>query len=146
MSAKYLLDTGCLFFLAARNPKMLNLYKDKFAGNIQLSSIIQAEAICGYKYIGANKKLGLIEEYIHRYPSHSVDELTARTASDIWVIAKKKGLIDKGIPVDYYIAATCLINNLTLVTFNSKHFDFIPELKLIALNYGEYIKAQASKK
>lgn len=140
--AKYLLDTGCLFFLVARNPKMVEIYKSKFAGNVEFNSIIQAEAISGYKYIGATKKLGLVKEYIHRYPSHSIDDLTAITASDIWVLAKKKGLVDKGIPADYYIAASCIIHNLTLVTFNSKHFEFIPELKVISLDYEEYNPAR----
>ena len=46
-------------------------------------------------------------------------------------IYQKKGIKDL---VDPLIAATCIIKNCQLLTFNQKHFNFLPELKIISLS------------
>ncbi len=49
-------------------------------------------------------------------------------------------LMDRGVPVesaDVMIAATALRFRLTLVTANTRHFDRIPDLKLVTFQPGE---------
>jgi predicted nucleic acid-binding protein len=49
-------------------------------------------------------------------------------AADLWIEARAAGRPRED--VDLIIASTVLIHDLTLVTANTKHFDWIPGLKL----------------
>lgn len=57
-----------------------------------------------------------------------LDEQVAKKFAQIRVDLKKRGNIIEDI--DIFIAATCLVNGLTLVTYNQKHFSRIQGLKL----------------
>ena len=59
------------------------------------------------------------------------DEPSSRKASEISKELKKNGMIIEFR--DIFIAATCIVNDCQLITFNSKHFERIKELKLVRI-------------
>lgn len=59
---------------------------------------------------------------------YSLDEPVAEKFGQLRAVLKQKGTIIEDI--DLYLAATCLVYNLTLVTLNKKHFSHIDSLNI----------------
>lgn len=70
-----------------------------------------------------------IMRLLNRLRQVPVDEPIASLAEQMWRHYRQRGL---KIP-DALIAATAISKNLTLVTFNLKHFHFIPDLLLFPI-------------
>lgn len=63
---------------------------------------------------------------IHLVQSHEV-MIEFDTAADLWVAGRKRGLTPKD--ADLIIAATPLHHNRVLVTGNTSHFSWAPDLR-----------------
>ena len=92
--------------------------------------LVYYEVKRGLTYINATAKLRLFEKFYHG--SVQNDMMT----KDIWdkSIEIYGMLKATGRPIgdgDIFIASFCIVNGYTLVSNNGKHYQYIPELKII---------------
>ena len=74
------------------------------------------------------KRLAQFDEVLRQQIVLDVDLPVLDRAADLWIEARAAGQPRED--VDLVIAATALVHDLTLVTANLKHFDWIAGLKL----------------
>jgi len=125
---KYLLDTNIIVD-HLRGKKSLEIAVLKKGSAVSI--ITRAELFYGaYKSTQTAKNLDKIEQMFEDLDIEiiSLDEKTLHFYGKIKTKLETKG--QKLDEFDLLVAATCLANNLTLVTQNLKHFQRIPQLKL----------------
>lgn len=72
-------------------------------------------------------EMALTRQHLEGYEVFPVTGRTAQKAAEL--LRAKKGKMGRGEWADAVIASTALLNDLTLVTFNRKHYDY-PGLEL----------------
>ncbi len=119
---EYLADTNVFITLFKGNNELeALLLKTQPA----INSIVYLELIQGAK---SKKEIRRIEEYLTAFELHHFDESISNRSIDlIRTYSTSHGL---RLP-DAVIAATCLENDFTLITFNIKDFRFIDGLKIL---------------
>lgn len=123
----FLIDSNILSYIIRGNAEV----KDKFNqyyDQIKLCSIVQAELLYGAQKI---KSTNLVEKYNIIFETFEVLGFGSKEAimfADLKAKLSNEGRIVED--VDLMIATIALVNNLTLVTNNTKHFDRIDTLKL----------------
>lgn len=123
MVTRICLDSNILIELLNKNEKTKELIKS-LEGNFCLSSISAFE-------IQVGRKSEIITELLDWLYVIPFDNECAKVAADIIKELKNKGeLIDIK---DLFIAATCIQTNMSLLTYNRKHFDRLEKfgLKLV---------------
>jgi tRNA(fMet)-specific endonuclease VapC len=90
-----------------------------------ISCITYYECSRGYRSIGANKRLEVFEELLNITDVVYLDKPILDKAGEIYGVLKKKGLLPGEL--DILIGATAIVNNLTLVSNNLKHYKVIQE-------------------
>lgn len=120
----YLIDSDVLIdFLKNRKEAVCLLGKTK-VGEIGTSVICIGEIMEGL----AKDKLESFKKMINLFNIYDVDFKTVAKFAEIRKILRKEGnLIDN---FDILIAATCLANDLTLITNNLSHFKRVLGLKI----------------
>lgn len=72
--------------------------------------------------------MAFVEAILARFRVLEIDLAVARTHAELWAyLAERGGLTDVH---DSWIAATCIANDLTLVTANDREFGRVPGLRL----------------
>ena len=113
-----------------------NIFIAIFKGDAKLKTLIEScdSAINTIVYLeliqGAKNKTDInkIEKYLMQFELIHFDKATSQRAIElVRNYSKSHGLM---LP-DAVVAATCLENTLTLITFNNKDFRFINGLKAI---------------
>ena len=67
-----------------------------------------------------------VESMLQQFEVLDIDLVTARVHSKIWAKLESSGeIIGQN---DFWLAATCLANDLVMVTANRKHFERVPGL------------------
>jgi predicted nucleic acid-binding protein len=113
----YLLDTDVLIWVLRGNEKIIDKVseiKDKAPASISVLSVAEI-----YKNIFPSE-ITVTEEYLSQNIMFSVDERTAKQGGLYWQQYSKK--LSKLSLIDCLIAATANLNDLVLVTLNTKHF------------------------
>lgn len=125
MDRKVCLDTDICIEIVKENYSIEYLF-DKFAEcDIFISSITVFEL-----YLREHNLLEL-EEFVSNFQILSFDRLCALKGSEVLKVLRNKGeIIDFR---DVFIAATCVVNNCSLLTLNKKPFERIKGLELIKL-------------
>ncbi|MBW4516394.1 MAG: type II toxin-antitoxin system VapC family toxin [Timaviella obliquedivisa GSE-PSE-MK23-08B] len=126
----YLLDTNvCIIYLKGKN---LNLKQELEAVNIQeiaICSIVKAELCFGaMKSANPERNFALQQKFSSQFVSLPFDD----SAATIFGIVRAQ-LETKGTPIGAYdlqIAAIALVNNLTLVTHNTREFERVDGLQI----------------
>ncbi len=122
--AEYLIDANIFIAVLKGNAKLKSSIEKLSCG---LDTIVYVELIQGAKNKSEVRK---IEKYLTRFELIHFDEtISQKTIELVRTYSKSHGLMLG----DSVIAATCLINNLTLITYNFKDFRFIDELKILTL-------------
>lgn len=119
-----LCDTNILIEFYKNNAAIIQELRHIGSHSIAISVITQAEL-----YFGALNKqeLAAIRQHLRMIHRHSID---ASTASCFINLMEQFALSHKpGIP-DMLIAATALVHDLELYTFNIRDFRFIPGIRL----------------
>jgi len=97
---------------------------DKFTINI----ISYYEILRGLKDIGNEEKLNRFDDFIQENELVSIGKDTVEKAAEIYAYLKKEGnLIEDA---DILMAATAIVEELVLITNNTKHFERIKGLKI----------------
>ena len=126
---KIVLDTDVFIEIFNKNLEVFNFIEEIVRlENIVTTSITVAELIISANNKETQKK---IEQYLSDVNIISLN----RNADKVFSSLIKKYHLSHNIQIaDCLIAAICLVNDFTLFTFNKKHFQFIPNLKLINHN------------
>jgi len=114
---KFLIDSDVIIWALRGQKETLELLRTlQSAGIPACSPISIIEVKLGAKS-GEEKKTNVFLDSLEVYP---VDRQVADKASERITECRRKGTT-LGIP-DAIIAATCIIHELTLVTYNTKHY------------------------
>ncbi|MBU3934586.1 type II toxin-antitoxin system VapC family toxin [Patescibacteria group bacterium] len=132
MSA-YFIETSCIIAYVNGNQKVIAKV-DSLEGELTSSFICLAELYEGiYRVKESEQAEKVILDFFKGLSEiYGVDEEIAKNFGEIRAELKNKGKIIEDF--DILLAATCIVNNLTLVTGNPKHFKRIPNLKVLAIN------------
>lgn len=125
----YLLDTSVIIDYLRGKPEVVDLL-DNIEGYLHSSYICLAELYEGvYRVRNTDKMEQVVIKFFASLSGiYSIDESIARKFGEIRADLKNKGNVIEDL--DLMIAATCLINDLTLLTQNKKHFERINNLTI----------------
>jgi len=127
---KYLLDTNICIYLIKQKPlSVLEKLRSNDIKDLALSSITVAELEYGVMK-SQNKEQNM--DALHRFMiPYEIVDFTSKSAvkyGEIRTYLEKKGQIIG--PMDLLIASIAMVENMILVTNNTKEFKRIPNLKL----------------
>ncbi len=126
-----LLDTDMLSeLLKQRNPQVVTHAANYLGlhGQFALSVFSRFEIARGYQEKGATTRLVRFQEFCRHSLVVPVSDAIFDRAENLWVLARRGGGTHND--ADLIIAATAMECGRTLVTGNTTHFRWIPELKL----------------
>ncbi len=122
MDTKICLDTDIAIGIINGDKRLEKLIQKMPDYDICITSITVFELLLRETNLDVAKRFVNDSEIIH------FNDREVIKASSIFKDLKKKGsLIDIR---DIFIAASCIVNNIPLVTFNKKHFERIKELDI----------------
>jgi len=120
---KYLVDTCILVDHLRNNAKATEFLRQE---NLVISAVTVAELLQGARNL---KEQQLIEVLTNQFEINWFSSLIGRQAIQLL----GKYFLKYGLHfLDALIAATALIENLIVVTHNTKHFRFIKKLKIVS--------------
>jgi tRNA(fMet)-specific endonuclease VapC len=119
-----IIDTNVIIESLKGREKTIEILEKIGLENIAISSISEMEL-----YVGAlnKKELNFIKKRLEKVEIFDVDKRISRKSAELVFEFSKSHNLD--IP-DSIIAATCLVYDIPLLTYNTKDFKFIPGLKL----------------
>jgi predicted nucleic acid-binding protein len=127
----YALDSNIISYIIKGDEtisKKYNAELDK-GNHFIIPPIVYVEVKRGLEYINSVSKLKTFEYMCSEFEIGKIDIHVLNKAVNIYVDLRKQGkLIDDS---DILIAAYCIINDYTLVTNNTGHFERIKYLKYI---------------
>jgi len=97
-------------------------------GQFAISAFTHYEIVRGLRIKEASTKLKAFDALCQDVQIFSVTGEVLNRAADLWVIGRKGGHPHRD--ADLIIAATALEHERTLVTGNTAHFQWVPELQL----------------
>ncbi len=125
MEQKILLDTNACIEIIKNSIEGKNIVEKVGKSEVTISSVSV------FELYSRKTNIDKIDLFLKKVTIIPFDELSTKIASDI-----KKELNRKGYELEFrdiFIAATCIANNVKLVTLNINHFKNIKELELIPL-------------
>lgn len=127
----YFLDTSIIVDYLRGKEKAVNLVNN-LDGNLTSSYVCLAELFEGVYRVREkeNAKKIILEFFSSLAAIFGIDEQIAEIFGKIRAQLKSKGNVIEDL--DILIAATCIINSLTLVTNNIGHFSRIKDLSVLA--------------
>ena len=126
---KYLFDTNIVsYFISDKYPDLNHKILEIKPENRFINWVIQQELLYG---VYRKQRLDLEIKYKNFF---EVCNIIGSDKEIVDICAKLESLLEsKGIIIgleDIWIASTCLVKDLVLVTNNAKHFNHISELKI----------------
>jgi tRNA(fMet)-specific endonuclease VapC len=126
----YLLDTNaCIAILRDAGSNVARRLRQESSGTVALCSVVKAELYYGaYKSQQSVQTLAKLERFVRTFHSYAFDDATAERYGRI-----RADLAMQGTPIgpnDLMIAAIALVNNLILVTHNTREFARVAGLPL----------------
>jgi tRNA(fMet)-specific endonuclease VapC len=126
---RYLLDTGLLIRHLRGQKSAVQLLRGLGKANrLCISTITRLEVQAG----AHESERQITNKLLSRFVNLDLDIRTADKAGEL--IANSKGLNTPILVPDAIIAATALIHNMTLVTYNLKDFECVSNLSLHPLS------------
>lgn len=125
-----LIDTDTLSYFFRNQPEvvaMLDKYLEEH-GFVNLSVITYYEVLNGLYFKDAKNKLTSFEEFVALNEVLPLTDEIAKKAAEIYASLRKKGVIVGHN--DIMIASTAIVNDMVLITNNTKHFKDIEGLEI----------------
>lgn len=125
----YLLDTSVIIDYLRDKETAVQLL-DNLEGEFFSSYICMSEIYEGVYRVNNPKEIAdaVTKFFTSLSGIYGVDEDIAKKFGEIRADLKRKGILIEDL--DLFLAATCLVYDLTMITFNQKHFSRITNLKL----------------
>ena len=130
----YCLDTNIISEILRGNETIKQRLIDEVKGGNTYSICIIAyyEILRGLNLKDLNRKLDAFKTFYEKAYNHFLlDERAAKKAAEIYANLKSKGLKVGDSDNDIYIAAISIVNDCTLVTANTRHFERVEGLKFV---------------
>jgi predicted nucleic acid-binding protein len=127
----YLLNSDFIITLlkqSSKSQKILSTLIKKTDVPFAISVISLAEIQEGLLATSSENRLSHFRKLLQTMYILPITTQTSLTFAKTRLHLRKKGLLIDNM--DLLIAATCLEHHLTLVTFNTKHFNRVPKLKI----------------
>ena len=126
----YLPDTNVwIVLLKERSSRIRQHFENRLPSDIAFCSVVKAELITGaLGYGNPHERFQKLERLWSPFRSLPFDDLAAEEYGRIRNHLQKSGRMIG--PNDLMIAATAVVNNLTLVTSNQDEFSRVPGLRL----------------
>ncbi len=123
----YLLDTSVIIDYLRGKPQAVDLLNG-ISGGLYSSYICLAELYEGVHRVRNREEIEKIvtDFFMSLSLVYGVDEKIAQKFGEIRADLKRKGTVIEDL--DLFLAATCLVHDLTLITFNQKHFSHVDQL------------------
>ena len=126
---RYSLDTDVVIELLRGNKKILGKLKSLSRDTIiSITGLTVYELYKGIIYMGDEKRKLEAEDFMSSVEILQMDIEAEKKAAEIYADLRKKGKMLND--ADLLIAATVMVNNSSLVTNNTEHFNRIKGLKL----------------
>ncbi len=128
---QYLLDTNiCVMYLNGRSKSVRQWLKEQSSDDIAVCSVVKAELFYGaQRSNNPQKTLAKQKQFLQAFISLLFDDEAAKVYAKI-----RATLAAAGTPIgpnDLQIAAIALVNELTLVTHNTKEFERVLSLPVV---------------
>jgi len=121
------IDTNIFIeYLRAKDKTLTKLYQLSVNTELFISSISLYELYMGATTVDKEKHINTLTEGFTVLPF--TNQVAIKSAKIYQQLKAKNQMIEFR---DIFIAATCIINDLPIVTLNKKHFDRIAELRII---------------
>ncbi|WP_099240084.1 type II toxin-antitoxin system VapC family toxin [Synechococcus sp. BDU 130192] len=135
MTSKFLLDTNILSepLQLVPNPRVL-LFLEKHQYEVATASIVIHELVFGYQRLPASKKRERIARYVKNILNGGLKIFDYNKEAAVWHGQARAYLMaQRKTPswADSQIAAIAIVNGLTLVTRNTKDFQYFEDLELV---------------
>lgn len=129
----YFIETSVIIAYLRGKPTAVK-FIEELEGELSSSYISLAELYEGVNRVSRREKIekAVIDFFKGLGSIYGVDEEIAKKFGEIRAELKKRGEVVEDL--DILLAATCVVNNLTLVTGNPKHFKRIPNLQILEVN------------
>lgn len=120
------IDTGIFIeFLRAKDKTKTSLYKLPDEANIFISAVTYYELMIGATTEEKRNDIKLLTEDLSILPFNA--DVAAKASEIYHLLKKSNSLIEFR---DIFIAATCLVNDVEILTLNKKHFERIEGLRM----------------
>jgi tRNA(fMet)-specific endonuclease VapC len=129
----YLLDTNIVSFFFKKNFFLQKPFAENF-DKIALCSIVCAELLFGTRKVRNNVLETKYFDFFENFPIYDFDFKACNIFANLKAKLGKDGLSIEDF--DLMIASICLVNKLTLVTNNTKHFNRIEGLEIVDWSSG----------
>jgi len=129
--AKYSLDSSFIIDVLRGQPaaiRHLTEIKDEDKDNIYICTVVYYEVVRGFRAETSKDKIEAFNNLYENTKHPSFDEKAAEKAVEIYVQLHKGNLIEDN---DIYIAAISIVNDCTLVTANTRHFQRVEGLNFV---------------
>lgn len=125
----YLLDTSVIIDVFRKKDHAISLV-ESLKGELVCSYVCYAELYEGIHRVRnrEHRESELVHFFANFSTVYPVEEEISRKFGELRAGLKQKGSIIEDL--DLFIAATCIVHDLELVTFNKKHFSRIEGLKI----------------
>lgn len=122
-----LIDTDVLSYILKQREPVYQKSQEylKTHGKFTISCITYYECFRGYKAVDATKRLQVFQEFLNLTDVLYLDRAILDKAGEIYGVLKQKGMLPGEF--DIFIGATTLVQHLTLVTNNAKHYQALQE-------------------
>ena len=130
IKARFLLDTDTVSLLLRNQAKVLAQARHYISiyGPLHISIITRYEVLKGLRYKGATTQLARFDQFCNSNEVVPLTDATINHAAEIHADLRRRG-----VPIgdsDVLIAATAMVNGLTLVTNNERHFSRVTGLQV----------------
>jgi len=131
----YALDANFIFEYLRLNPTLRSKFDEAVenGNSFVIPVYVNYEVMRGFRYIPASRKASVYSVLRANCPVISLNTATWELAEEIWATLRSKGkTVDDA---DILTAAQCIQYGYTLITHNTKHFEFIDGVNF--LNWQE---------
>ncbi|MEK7249879.1 MAG: PIN domain-containing protein [Bacteroidota bacterium] len=122
----HLIDADIMIDLSCNHPNAIDFFQSKvYAEEVRLSPLTEMELVQGVRN---KKELKEMRVFLAQFDRATITDKQILKAMEI----QQEFFLSHGIGIlDSLLAGMAIVNSWTLVSRNSKHFDFIDELDLL---------------
>lgn len=125
----YLLDTNWALDALKGRAAAIDPLDRLLGGGVSVSRITIAELYEGaFHTVNPDASLRSLRGFLRAYQVLEVTDAVAEEFAELRAYLRRRG--ERLEDLDLFIAATALQHNLTLLTFDRRHFDRVPHLRI----------------
>ena len=125
----YLLDTDAIIHILAGKAQAVTLFKQVQVTDIAISIVTVGEIYEGaFSYAHPQAHLNSFRQFLAQFSLLTLNDPIMERFAEIRSLLRRQGKLIADF--DLLLGATALHHNLTVLTYNTRHFSRIPELRV----------------